>query len=62
MAIVGLEESFYQISEDVGVVKVCTVVNNASLSCPIDYSFEVELSTKDGSAGKCDIIQIMCRL
>ena len=60
MAIVGLEESFYQVSENMGVVEVCTVVNSTGTSCPIDYSFEVDLSTKDGSAGKCDIIIIMC--
>ena len=60
MAIVGLEESFYQVSEDVGVVTVCTVVNSTGISCPIEYSFEVELSTKNGSAGKCHIINIMC--
>ena len=59
MAIVGLEESFYQVSENMGVVTVCTVVNSTGISCPIDYSFEVELSTKDGSAGKCDIINMM---
>ena len=56
----GLEESFYQVSENVVGVTVCTVVNSTGTSCPIDYSFEVELSTKDGSAGKCDIINIMC--
>ena len=60
MAIVGLEESFYQVSENMGVVTVCTVVNSTGISCPIDYLFEVKLSTKDGSAGKCDIINIMC--
>ena len=60
MTTVGLEEFFYQVSEDVGVVEVCAVVNNANISCPINYSFEVEISTKDGSAGNCDIIQIIC--
>ena len=51
-----MEESLYQVSEDMGVVKVCTVVSSANISCPIDYSFEVELSTKDGSAGNWDIL------
>ena len=52
MAVVGLENTFYQVSEDVGVVEVCAVVYSPVIECPIQFSFEVRLSTMDGSAGK----------
>ena len=56
MAFVGLEKTFYQVSEDVGVVEVCAIVYNPS-PCPINFAFDVSLSTSsdrfspsDGSA------------
>ena len=52
-AIVGLEKTFYQVTEDVGVVEVCAIVYspNANLTCPISFPFDVSLSTGDDSAG-----------
>ena len=46
-AVVGLEKTFYQVSEDVGVVEVCAIVYspNANLDCPISFPFNVSLST-----------------
>ena len=52
-AIVGLERTLYQVSEDVGVVEVCAIVYepNGNLACPITFPFDVSLSTGDDSAG-----------
>ena len=49
----GLEKTFYQVSEDVGVVEVCAIVYspNANRTCPISFPFDVSLSTRDDSAG-----------
>ena len=56
----GLERTFYQVSEDVGVLVVCAIVYspNNSIPCPITFAFDVNLSTSsdrlstiDGSAG-----------
>ena len=48
----GLEETFYRVSEGVGFMEVCAVVYspNGNLQCPIDYAFDVHFSTSDGSA------------
>ena len=43
--------TFYNVSEDVGVVEVCTIVYEPVGDCPISFPFEVMLSTRDGSAG-----------
>ena len=50
-AVVGLETTFYQVSENVGVVNVCAVVRNPPIMCPIAFPFNVNLSTADKSAG-----------
>ena len=48
----GLERTFYTVSESVGVVEVCTiVVRSPSLPCPIDHPFNVRFSTDDGTTG-----------
>ena len=53
MAVVGLERTFYNVSEDVGVVEVCAIVlsPNGDTPCPIDFAFDVNLSTNNDSAG-----------
>ena len=51
-AVVGLERTFYNVSEMVGVMEVCTIVYSPSLPCPVDFPFEVKFSTDDSSAGK----------
>ena len=51
-AVVGLEEIFYRVSEDVGVVKVCVIVYEPDDDeCPISYPFDVLLSTSNDTAG-----------
>ena len=49
----GLERTFYQVTEDVGVVEVCASVYspNGNISCPINFTFDVSFSTHDDSAG-----------
>ena len=49
-AVVGLERTFYQVREDVGVVEVCAIVYSPDISCPIEFPFNVGLSTSDNSA------------
>ena len=49
---VGLERTFYQVSESVGVVEVCAIVYSPVIECPIQWPFDVQLTTFDGSAGK----------
>ena len=47
----GLEKTFYQVIEDVGVVEVCAIVYSPTIVCPISFPFDVHLSTGDDSAG-----------
>ena len=51
MAVVGLEETFYNVSENIGVVEVCVVVHQPVSGCPISFPFNVSLYTLDGTAG-----------
>ena len=60
VAVVGLERTFYQVSEDVGVMEVCAIVYspNDNVPCKISFAFDVSFSTSnnrfstsDGSAG-----------
>ena len=48
----GLNRTLYTVSEDVGVVEVCAEVTSPVLSCPIEFSFTVLLSTNNGTACK----------
>ena len=52
MAVVGLERTFYQVSEDVGVVEVCAIVYSPMVVCPIEFLFGVNLIIVNGMAGK----------
>ena len=51
--VVGLEKTFYSVSEDVGAVEVCTTIRifSANVSCPVLFPFNVSFSTSDGNAG-----------
>ena len=55
VAVVGLEQTFFRVSEDVGVVELCANVSSPVIDCPIAFPFEVQLSTRDGSAGLVSI-------
>ena len=51
-AVVGLERTFFNVSEDVGQVELCAVVYRPDLVCPISFPFIVSLDTSNGTAGK----------
>ena len=51
VAVVGLERTLYEISEDVGVVEVCVTVYEPNETCPISFSFDVSLTSRLDSAG-----------
>ena len=47
-----LERTFYEVSELVGVVEVCTIVYMpAVVVCPIQFPFNIMFSTTDNTAG-----------
>ena len=53
VATVGLEKTFYTITENVDVVEVCVVVHSPSdIDCPITFPFDVHFLSRDVSAGK----------
>ena len=49
---VGLEQTFFNVIESVGVVEVCAIITFPSINCPVEFPFDVGLSTEDGTAGK----------
>ena len=57
VALVGLESTSYNVSENDGVVEVCAVVYSPDISCPINFAFDVsvttssDISSADGSGG-----------
>ena len=48
--IVSLERTSYTVDEDVGHVDVCALITNSE-SCPLQFAFNVTLSTRDDTAG-----------
>ena len=50
-AVVGLENTFYEVSEGVGLVEVCAIVNSPSIDCPIPFPFNVKISVINNTAG-----------
>ena len=47
----GLEMTFYSVLEGVGMVELCAVVYEPNITCPIEFPFNVSLSTVNGTAG-----------
>ena len=45
VAVVGLEETLYHVTEGVGVVEVCAIVYNPVIDCPVAFPFNISLST-----------------
>ena len=56
--VVGLERTFYTVSESEEAVEICITAVGANSPCPSTQSFQVTFSTTDESAGK--IIYIYC--
>ena len=51
VAVVSLERTFYSVSEDVDVVEVCALVSSPRVECPIEFPFEISISSGDNTAG-----------
>ena len=51
VAVVGLEQTLYMVSEDVGLVELCVNVSFPIIECPIAFPFQVNLTTYSGTAG-----------
>ena len=52
MVVVGLEQTFFSVLEDVGVMELCARVYEPNIECPIAFPFDIHLSTRDDTAGK----------
>ena len=52
-AMVGLEQTFLRVGKNEGYVELCAIVSFPEISCPIEFPFNVSLSTADGTAGIC---------
>ena len=48
---VGLEKTFYNVSESEGEVEICVNASGTNVSCPSPFTFQVTLSTTNRSAG-----------
>ena len=49
---VGLEQTFYNVSESVQTVEVCAIVYSPEIACPIGFPFIVSLVARDGTASR----------
>ena len=49
----GLEQTFFHVMQGVGYVELCANVSFPEITCPIEFPFDVSLSTADGTAGIC---------
>ena len=50
-AVVGLEQTQYTLLENVGAVEVCAVVFSPNISCPIEFSFSLQVTVTDRTTG-----------
>ena len=50
-ATVGLERTFFRVMQGVGYVELCANISFPEITCPIEFPFDVSLSTADGTAG-----------
>ena len=50
-AVVGLEKTFYRISEEAVQIEVCAIVYSPALDCPFNFAFDIGYYTRDNSAG-----------
>ena len=50
-ATVGLEQTFFLVMQGVGFVELCVNISFPEITCPIEFPFDVSLSTADGTAG-----------
>ena len=55
---VGLEQTFFRVTEGVGVVEICAVVFEPDIECPIKFPFTLQLYTDDATAGNHNLNNI----
>ena len=56
----GLEKTRYPVSEKtIGDIEICVTVYSSSVSCPIEFPFEVILTAVDGTAGMY-VVDVLC--
>ena len=59
----GLERTSFTVSQDLGVVEVCSNVFEPIIECPIQFPFSVILSTADRTEGIAIIFSLfLCAL
>ena len=51
VAVVGFQKERYRVSEEEKEINVCVVIKSQA-ECPVSFSFELTLSTVEGSAGE----------
>ena len=49
---IGLEQTFFTVSEDIGVAEICAVVFLPDITCPVEFPFEILLQTASRTAGR----------
>ena len=64
VAVVGLEQTFFNVSESTGVVELCAIVISPHMdpdcpNCPVGFPFDVQLSTFNGDASKQFVYQLL---
>ena len=50
-ATLGLEQTSFRVLQGVGFIELCASVLFPEITCPIEFPFNVSLSTADGTAG-----------
>ena len=65
VAVVDLENVTYQVTEG-GLVQICAVVRTPNISCPVDFSYDLNLSVGDGMRMKLKLMMVLfghsCRI
>ena len=58
MAVVGLERTFYNVSEDEKHVELCADVLLPNIECPIEFPFDIYLVLSNDSTGVLIILRV----
>ena len=58
---VGLEQTSLTVSENVGMVEICTVIFFPDDPCPTEFPFELMIVTVSGTAGSINCLPFITR-
>lgn len=50
-AVIGLEQTLFNVSENIDAVELCVNISFPRIDCPITFPFNISLVTQDGTAG-----------